>query len=67
MKLFLAEHPEKGIWYFSTQAKCAHYIGTHPTSVQKVIRGEMSHTRGWHIEEIEDDNIISKFIDPKRP
>lgn len=66
MRLFKAEHPEKGIWYFSTQRKCAAYIGVQDIYVSRVVNGKTKNAKGWDIELIEDDNIISKYIDPEK-
>lgn len=65
MKLILAEHPEKGIWYFSTQRKCAAYIGVADPQVKTVLDGKRNHTHNWKLQWIESDDVISKYIDPE--
>lgn len=65
MKLFKAEHYERGIWYFSTKAKLCKYIDTAQTYLNMCLKNG-KHCKGWAIEEIEDDNILSRYIDPER-
>ena len=65
MKLIMAEHQQKGIWYFSTLRKCAAYIGAADSNVRSAITKKWK-CSGWSIEEIESDDILSKYIDPER-
>lgn len=65
MKLFKFEHDEKGIWYFTDTAKGAKYIETTQSYVD-LCRKRKSRCKGWTIEQIEDDNIISRYINPER-
>jgi len=65
MRLFKAEHNENGIWYFSTKAKLLKYINTSQTYLDHCMIVEKP-CKGWIVEEIDDDNILSKYIDPER-
>lgn len=65
MKLYKFEHDEKGIWYFTDTAKAAKYIETTQSYVD-LCRKRKSRCKGWTIEAIEDDYIISKYINPER-
>lgn len=64
MKLLKAEHQEKGIWYFSTLRKCAAYIDSADSNLRAAINNKRK-CRGWDVEEIESDDILSKYIDPE--
>ena len=64
MKLIKIENDEKGIWYFSTLRKCAAYISAADSNVRNAIKNKRK-CRGWDIEEIKSDEIISKYIDPE--
>lgn len=66
MKLYMCEHDEQGIWYFTNLNKAAKYIGTSMTNLQHVVKKEFKQFKGWTIEEIDDDNIISRFINPEK-
>ena len=65
MKLFKFEHDEKGIWYFTDTAKAARFIETTQSYVD-LCRKRNKTCKGWSIEQIEDDNIISRYINPER-
>lgn len=65
MKLFKLENPEKGIWYFTNTAKASKYLDT-AQSYLDTCRKNNKTCKGWSIEEIEDDNILSKYINPER-
>lgn len=65
MKLFKLEHNEKGIWYFTDTAKAAKYIETTQSYVD-LCRKRNSKCKGWTVEEIYDDYIISKYINPEK-
>lgn len=67
MKLIKATNESKGlIWYFTTINKAAMYISTSPSNVNRVLGDEEKLVKGWKIEEIESDYILSKFINPER-
>lgn len=63
MRLFKLEHDEKGIWYFTGTAKAAKYIDTAQSYLNQCLRIGKT-CKGWSIEEIESDDIISKYINP---
>ena len=64
MKLIKIEN-EKEVWYFTSITRAAEYIGCTYNHVKQVIHGVCKKAKGWSIEEIEDDYIMSKFIDPE--
>lgn len=64
MKLIKIEN-EKEVWYFTSITRAAEYIGCTYNHVKQVIHGVCKRAKGWSIEEIEDDYIMSKFIDPE--
>lgn len=65
MKLIKAEHPEKGILYFSTRMKCANWIGVSTVYINHILKGLAKTAKGWRITETEDGNILNKYIDPE--
>jgi len=65
MKLIKIEN-EKEVWYFTSITRAAEYIGCTYNHVKQVIHGVCKKAKGWSIEEIEDDYIMSKFIDPEK-
>lgn len=65
MKLFKAEHKEKGVWYFTNRNKVAKYINTSQTYLDHCLTLDKP-CKGWTIEQIESDNILCKYIDPER-
>lgn len=66
MKLIKIENEKHGIWYFTTLHKAANYIGTSSGNVGLVLKGIYRQIKGWTVEEIEDDYIICKYINPER-
>jgi hypothetical protein len=65
MRLFKLENYENGVWYFTDTAKAAKYINT-TQSYLDLCRKKTGMCKGWSIEEVYDDNVLSKFINPKR-
>ena len=65
LKLIKAEHPEKGIWYFTNIRKCAKFIDSADSNVSASLNRTHRPVKGWTLERIEDDNIICKYIDPE--
>lgn len=65
MKLFMIEDSfgVRPTWYFTSIYKLAKYIGVHDPAVWYAIKNK-TRTQGYYVYEIEDDNIISKFINP---
>lgn len=66
MKLFKLEHDEKGVWYFTNTNKAAKFLGTSKSNVDLALHGFVKKCKGWTVKEIEDDFIISKFINPEK-
>lgn len=67
MKLIKATNEEKNLtWYFTTINKAAMYISTSPSNVNRVLGDQDKLVKGWKVEEIESDYILSKFINPER-
>ena len=66
MKLYKIEN-EKEIWYFTTKSKCARYLGCSIQNIDAVLEGRGHRARGYTVEVIEDDYVMSKFIDPEGP
>lgn len=66
MKLLKAEHPEQGIWYFTSIGKASAYVNTSGTYIKMVLAGISKKVKGWTFEWTEDDNIINKYINPEQ-
>lgn len=64
MKLYKIEN-EKEIWYFTTKTKCSRYLGCSIQNIDAVLEGRGHRARGYTVEIIEDDYVMSKFIDPE--
>lgn len=56
---------QDAIWYFTTQLKAAQFIGCSQMHVNNILHGVGKTAKGWTVEYIEDDYIMSKFIDPE--
>lgn len=65
MKLYKIENEELGIWYFTSKAKIAKFIDTSLNYIALRI-GLEKPCKGWMIEEIDSDDVLSKYINPKR-
>lgn len=65
MKLYKIEN-EKEIWYFTTKTKCSRYLGCSIQNIDAVLEGRGHRARGYTVEIIEDDYVMSKFIDPEK-
>ena len=65
MKLFLLDNDVEGVWYFTDTAKAARYIETSQSYLD-LCRKLGRRCKGWSIEEIDDDNVISRYINPKK-
>lgn len=63
MKLIKAEHNEKGIWYFSNIRKCAQFIGSGDSNINTSLHKTGRKVKGWELEWIVSDDILSKYID----
>lgn len=67
MKLIMIESDEKGIWYFTGIRECADFLGVTYTAIRYWLQGVNKSCKGWtHIEEIESDDVLSRFINPSR-
>lgn len=67
MRLLMIESDEKGIWYFTTIKDCADFLDVTTNAVRYWVAGVCPTCKGFtHREWIEDDNIISAFINPTR-
>ena len=66
MKLYKIEN-ENEIWYFTTKSKCSRYLGCSIQNIDTVLEGRSHRAKGYTVEVIEDDYVMSKFIDPERP
>lgn len=66
MRLIKAENNEKGIWYFSNIRKCAQFIDSPDSNVNISLNKTHRPVKGWDLEWIESDSILSKYIDCKR-
>jgi len=65
-RLVLAEHPEYGIWYFTTEYKAAKYIGVQGAQVMYAILKNNT-LKGWNFSVIEDGgDIPNKYINPTK-
>lgn len=66
MRLFKIENDKNDIWYFTNTNKAANYIGTSKSNVDMALKGVTKRCKGWTVEEINDDYIISKYINPEK-
>lgn len=66
MKLLMLEHPEHGVWYFTTNNKGAKYIGTSMSNLMLMLKGYCKQCKGWKGQWIMSDDILSKYINPER-
>ena len=66
MKLYKIEN-ENEIWYFTTKSKCSRYLGCSIQNIDAVLEGRGHRAKGYTVEVIEDDYVMSKFIDPEGP
>ena len=64
MKLLRLEHDELGIWYFTDVTKAANYTGLSEFEIFALLDGEIYDCYGWTCEEVDDDYVIRRFIDP---
>ena len=62
--LYMAEHPEHGIWYFTNLNKLAKYIGT--TMAYILYRNRIHNYDGWTITEVDGSDVMYKYINPER-
>lgn len=67
MRKLIKAEKENEIWYFTTQAKAAQFIGCTQTQIRMALTKFMKRAKGWVLDYIEDDFVMSKFIDPERP
>lgn len=66
MKKFIKlEHPEHGIWYFTNPTRAMKYINVQYYQFYSGLNRE-KRIKGWLIEEIEDENVPTKFINPEK-
>lgn len=63
MKMIKIENENQAL-YFSSLRKCAQYIGAADSNVRYAINTGRK-CRGWHVEDYESDEILSKYIDPE--
>lgn len=67
MRLLMIESDAKGIWYFTSIQDCADFLDVTYQAVYYWAKGIYKNCKGFtSIEWIEDDNIISRFINPSR-
>jgi hypothetical protein len=67
MRLLMIESDAKGIWYFTGLQECADFLKVSYNTIRMWNKGVTKTCRGFtSIEWIEDDNIISRFINPSR-
>ena len=63
----MIESDAKGIWYFTGLQECADFLKVSYNTIRMGNKGVTKTCRGFtSIEWIEDDNIISRFINPSR-
>ena len=65
MKLFMIDHEEHGVWYFTSKSRAAKYLETSPVYIDYCIKLGKT-CKGWKIEEIESGDILSRYINPER-
>ena len=65
MKLIKIENEQNEPLYFSSLRKCAKYIGAADSNIKLAIKKNRK-CNGWDVEEIESDEILSKYIDQER-
>lgn len=65
MPLLMAEHDEKGIWYFTSTYKAAAALGIQNTLL--IYRmGKNHRSDGWSFEWVEGCDVIYKYINPEK-
>lgn len=63
MKLLKIEHPINGIWYFTSAIKAAVWLETSASNIYTSMKNEKT-VKGWSLEWVEEDNILSQCINP---
>jgi len=65
-QLIMAEHNEKGIWYFSSSTLCCLYCEISQSGMWNTLRGLSKQCKGWKLSIVENDGSIPRqWIDPK--
>jgi len=65
MKLLKSEHKENGTWYFTNINRAAKYIGVAANYLTYTL-GAHRPCKGWSLEWVESDDILSKYINPEK-
>lgn len=63
MKLLKIENPINGIWYFTSAIKAAVWLETSASNIYTSMKNGKT-VKGWSLEWIEEDNILSQYINP---
>lgn len=63
MKLLKIEHPINGIWYFTSAIKAAVWLETSASNIYTSMKYGKT-VKGWSLEWVEKDNILSQYINP---
>ena len=63
MKLLKIEHPINGIWYFTSAIKAAVWLETSASNIYTSMKNGKT-VKGWSLEWVEEDNILSQYINP---
>lgn len=66
MRLLKIEKTGEETLYFSTLTKCANYIGSSVSNVRSTLHGLCKQCKGYEIEWIESDDVLSKYIDREK-
>ena len=65
MRLLRIKKENERELYFSSLTKCANYIGTAVSNVRISVAG-ICKCKGYTVEWIESDDILSKYIDNEK-
>ena len=65
MKLLKIENPINGIWYFTSAIKAAVWLETSASNIYTSMKHGKT-VKGWSLEWVEEDNILSQYINPTK-
>ena len=64
-RLVLAEHPEFGIWYFTSEYKAAKCIGVQGAQVIYAM-SKGNKINGWEFKWVDGSDVLYKFVNPSK-
>lgn len=63
-KLLMVEHPELGIWYFTSIQQAANWLGIQRTHLVYYLNQDSLQYKEYKFEWVDGENIIYKYINP---